>query len=155
MRCPDGSGKADQAFTLPEAPKDMVNIRRRPAVRAEPWARPALCRLTALAALSAFGRTGQHVFLDVHGMNVGGIGKVVIAPETGSVDAGDGSEVVHLVHVAGHADRTDHLALPVADELPATFEKHRALGEALQVLHEDRLLARLLQHQPRGAAERE
>src|SRR5882672_5133691 len=50
----------------------------------------------------------QFAFLDVHGVDVAGIGEMVIALEAGGVNAGDRREIVHLVDVAGDPDRADY-----------------------------------------------
>ena len=72
--------------------------------------------------------------------------EVVISLEAAGVDAGDRGRIVGLVDVAGDADGADHFAFTVAYQLAAAFQEHRAVGELDEVVDEERLLARFLQH---------
>src|SRR5690348_5641520 len=95
------------------------------------------------------------IFLDVHRVDLVRAAKIAVAAEPGRMDSGDRSEIVHLVHIARHPDRADHLAPRITNELTAALQEHRTISKLFQVLHEDRLLARLLQDEPRGPAERQ
>ncbi len=55
--------------------------------------------------------------------------EVVVGLEAGGTDAGDGAQVVDLVGVAGGADRADHLAVLVADQLAAALQEHRPVRQ--------------------------
>ena len=57
--------------------------------------------------------------------------EIAVGTQAHGMDAGDGADVVHLVGVAGNADGAHHLAVLVADELAAAFEKQRIIGEVI------------------------
>src|SRR5262249_1670927 len=85
----------------------------------------------------------RRVDLDVEAARRLGI-EIGVGAEAADMDAVDGAEIVDLVDVAGDAERADDLARSVADELAASLEEQRTVGELGQRLHEGRLLLRLL-----------
>src|SRR5262249_23000399 len=105
-------------------------------------------RILGNLALSRRGRflarvAQRRVDLDVEAARRLGI-EIGVGAEAAGMDAVDGAEVVDLVDVAGDAERADDLARSVADELAASLEEQRTVGELGQRLHEGRLLLRLL-----------
>src|SRR5262245_5788202 len=68
------------------------------------------------------------VLLDVEPFDRLGV-EVVVGAEPAGMDAVEGAEVVHLVDVAGDAERAHDLASAVADELAAGFQEQRPVGE--------------------------
>src|SRR5687768_4317906 len=70
----------------------------------------------------------RRVDLDVEPLRRLGV-EVGVGEEAASMDAVNGAEVVDLVDVAGHADRTDDLAGRIADELAATFHEQGTVGK--------------------------
>src|ERR1700757_115953 len=103
----------------------------------------------------ALARVAQRrIDLDVEALGRLGI-EIRVGLEPAGMNSVDGAEIVELVHVAGHSDRTDDLPGLIADELATRLQEQRTVGEFRQRLHERRLLPGLLQYLPGGAVERQ
>src|ERR1041384_741354 len=102
-----------------EQPEPGPGLRTaRPACGALAW-RAALLDALELR-LGLFRIFDRQAALDVEPAHVG-FAEVVVGLEAGGADAGDGAEIVDLVGVAGGGDGADHLAVLVADQLPAAL----------------------------------
>src|SRR5712691_3299887 len=106
------------------------------------------------SAASAGADPLARVDLDVETPRGRGV-EIGIGAKAAGMDAVDGTEVVDLVDVAGHAEGAHDLARRVADQLATAFEEQRPVGERGQRLHEGRLLLGLLQDLSRRSIERE
>src|SRR5690242_15424291 len=131
----------------PSAASASAQARPKPLRDAQMMAvRPAIPRSMLVLLRYASGALPV-VVLDVQGMHLLGVLEVLVGLEPGGMDAHDRAGIVHPVGVAGHADRADHLARRVADELRAALEEDRAVGQVHDGVHEQRLVLGLLQHQ--------
>src|SRR5215469_8271058 len=82
-------------------------------------------------------------------------GAIRVGLQTRGVNAVNGKLFVAIFGVPGHADRSNHFALRVADQHAATFGKDLITACGNQVTHEDRPLLGALANELRAAPKRE
>ena len=61
---------------------------------------------------------------------------MIIGSKPGGANSGDSANVVHVVDVASHTNSANNFSFAVANELPSCLEKHWAICNSLQRLHE-------------------
>ena len=83
----------------------------------------AAARRASGSAFRFFARIFQRrIFLDVQAA-LRLVIEMIVGPQAGRANTGDGANIVHLVDVAGDTDGAHDLALIVANELSAGFQK--------------------------------